>query len=70
MLDNCNYTKIKLLHKLSQIAWYCEKHAQQDAEETGHPACQEMYEEIRQDCEKHMAKLKDAIAGVAQEGNL
>ncbi len=67
MLDDCNYSKVRLLHDLSKVAWYLDKHAIEDAEDTGHPACEELYEEIQADLEEHIDKLKETISGAAQD---
>jgi mevalonate pyrophosphate decarboxylase len=68
MLDNCNYNKIRLLHDLSKIVWYLEKHAKQDAEESGHKLCSAVYDELQKDLEKHAEKLRQAIEGLSKEG--
>lgn len=68
MLDNCNYNKLRLLHDLSRVVWYLEKHVQHDAKESGHELCGVMCQEMQQDLEKHMEKLRMAIDGLAKEG--
>lgn len=67
MLNNCNYSKVRLLHDLSRIVWYLKKHAKDDAREEGHELCHTMCEEIEADLEKHIDKLKQAITGLAKE---
>jgi len=68
MLEDCNYNKVKLLHDLSKIASFLERHAQKNAEEKGHPLCKEMYSELGTDIEKHIDKLRQAVEGVSKEG--
>jgi len=68
MLDNCNYTKVKLLHDLSRITWYLKRHAKEDAKKSGHVLCHTMCEEMEKDLEKHMEKLRQAIEGLSKEG--
>jgi hypothetical protein len=67
VLRNCNYDKIRLLHDLSRIAWYIDKHAKKDADEENHPMCKELYQELHKDLEKHIEKLKQAVAGLSKE---
>ena len=70
MLDNCNYDKIKLLHHLSKIVWYIDKHAKSNSKESGHELCYHMYDDLKKDLEKHIEKLKLAVAGLAKEEKL
>lgn len=67
MLKNCNYNKVRLLHDLSRVVWYLKKHAKEDAKKEGHELCAGMCEEIEADLEKHIDKLKQAIAGLSKE---
>ena len=67
MLNDCNYNKVRLLHDLSRIVWYLEKHAKQDAQEEGHELCHAMCAEIQADLEKHIEKLKQAVTGLSKE---
>lgn len=67
MLENCNYNKIRLLHDLSKIVWYLEKHAKRDAKEGGHELCHAMCEELQKDLEKHIEKVSKAIIGLSKE---
>ncbi|MBI2574816.1 hypothetical protein HYV82_02940 [Candidatus Woesearchaeota archaeon] len=68
MLSDCNYSKVRLLHDLSRVAWYVEKHAKKDAHTAGHVLCHKMCEEIQADLEKHVEKLRLAIEGLSREG--
>ncbi|MFO8016982.1 MAG: hypothetical protein R6U32_07840 [Candidatus Woesearchaeota archaeon] len=67
MLEDCNYNKVRLLHDLSRISWYLDRHAKKDAKEGGHELCHEMCHELQQDLEKHIEKLKQAVVGLAKE---
>lgn len=67
-MNDCNASKVKLLHELSKISWYLDKFAPAHSENAGHPACTDMYDEMRQDLDKHMDKLKQAVSGLAREG--
>lgn len=68
MLDNCNYNKVRLLHDLSRIVWYLENHAKKDSETAGHELCHGMCEDLQNDLEVHMEKLRTAIEGLSKEG--
>lgn len=68
MLNNCNYTKVRLLHDLSRIVWFLKKHAKEDAKEEGHELCIGMCQELESDLEAHIEKIRKAIEGLAKEG--
>ena len=68
MLCNCNYDKTKLLYKIMKIAGFIEKHAIKDAERDDHPLCAEEYNELKQDLERHVEKLRLAVEGLSREG--
>jgi len=68
MLSDCNYNKVRLLHDLSRIVWYLEKHAKEDANKAGHELCKAMCDELMEDLEKHIEKLRQAIEGLSKEG--
>jgi hypothetical protein len=68
VLDDCNYNKVRLMHDLSRIVWYLDKHAKADAKKSGHILCHAMCEELKKDLEKHMEKLRLAIEGLSREG--
>ncbi|MBI2133694.1 hypothetical protein HYU11_03355 [Candidatus Woesearchaeota archaeon] len=68
MLNDCNYSKIRLLHDLSRIVWYIDNHAKKDAESTGHVLCGKVCEELKADIEKNMEKLRAAVEGLSKEG--
>ena len=58
MLKDCNYDKIKLLHHMCKMAWFIEKHAQDNAEKSGDKECAEACKKLFQDLEKHIAAFK------------
>ncbi|MFH1182568.1 MAG: hypothetical protein V1702_06425 [Candidatus Woesearchaeota archaeon] len=68
MLSGCNYGKTKVLYHLAKLSDYIEKHAIADANTAGHPLCAKMFEEMNADIEKHIDKLKSAVAGLSREG--
>jgi len=58
MLENCKYDKIKLLHELSSIAWFIEKHAKINAKNNGQIDCYNLYQSILLDLEKQINKIQ------------
>ncbi|MEM3126851.1 MAG: hypothetical protein QW331_02170 [Candidatus Woesearchaeota archaeon] len=68
MEHNCNYNKVELLARVSDLIWVIEKHYIQDAKKEGHPLCAAAYQEIADDLKKHRKKLTEAIVGLAKEG--
>lgn len=67
-MNDCNHSKVKLLHELNKISWYLDRFAPAHSENAGHPACTSLYSEMQQDIDKHIDKLKQAVVGLAQEG--
>ena len=67
MLNNCNYNKVRLLHDLSRIVWYLEKHAKNDAKKAGHTLCDPLCDEVKADLQTHIDKLRIAIVGLSKE---
>lgn len=65
-LDNATYNKIKLLHELSCIAWFIEKHALADAQATGDKECQELLGSLGKDLQTYIEKLQKSICMVIQ----
>ena len=61
MLNHCMYDKVKLLHQLSSIVWFIEKHAKEDAKNAGDMKCHDTFEKIAQDLEKHAHQLQDML---------
>jgi len=68
MKEDCNYDKTKLIHELSSIKHFINKHAIDDAKKANHPLCAVMYKEVAADIEKAIEKLKAAVTGLAREG--
>ena len=69
MLENCNYNKIRLLHDLSRVAWYLDKHAKKDAKSSGHAKCHTMCIALEKDLGKHMESIRKAIVGLSKKEN-
>jgi len=62
LLDDCKYDKVKILHEISSIAWYLEKHAKENAEKAGDKKCYEIYDNMLSDLEKHIQVLKETLS--------
>ena len=61
MLDNCNYNAIKILHELSSLAWFLQKHAIQDEKKDQHSQYLVMYEQLLKDLDKHINAMKNIV---------
>ncbi len=61
MLDNCFYDKIKILHHLSCMLWFIEKHAEENAKKEGDEECHAFLDRLEKDLEKHVQELKKMI---------
>jgi hypothetical protein len=61
MLDHSSYDKIKLLHELSSIVWFIEKHAKLDAKNSGDMECHDFFEQLAEDLEEYIHELQHMI---------
>lgn len=66
MLDNSSFNKVKLLYKLSDMQWFIEKHAINDAQEAGDKESVELLLAIQRDLEKHVEKLQRSACIITQ----
>lgn len=66
ILDNCSYNKIKLIHELSTLAWFIDKHALADAQKAGDQACIDALQALYRDLTKHLEKLQTSMCIVSQ----
>ena len=66
MLDNCTYNKIKLLHEVSSLLWFIERHAINDAKVAGDAGCIEMLQQLEQDLQRHLERLRQNMCVVTQ----
>lgn len=67
-MQSCNYDKTKLIHELSELIRFIDLHAVKDSDESGHPLCGVVYQEMRDDLQKHLQKLSLAVQGLSNEG--
>ena len=66
MLDNVSYDKIKLLHELSCMIWFLEKHALKDAQAAGDTECYDLFVMLNKDLQKHIEKIRGSVCMVSQ----
>ena len=59
MLDNCTYDKIKILHELSCLLWFIQKHAHKEISEGD--ACHPLLKDLEKDLEKYVAAFKEQV---------
>lgn len=61
MLNHCEYDKIKLIHELSSLMWFIEKHAKDDAQQANDDVCYKILQELSQSLEAYIDKLRECI---------
>ncbi len=66
MLDNGTYNKVKLVHELSALAWFIEKHALKDAENAGDQACVAALTNLHRDLCAHLERLQNTVCSITQ----
>lgn len=59
MLDNCTYDKVKILHELSCLLWFIQKHADKEIPEND--GCHALLKDLEKDLEKYVAAFKEQI---------
>jgi hypothetical protein len=66
VLDNCTYNKIKLIHELSALAWFIDKHALTDAQKAGDKECADALQALYRDLTKHLEKIQTSMCIISQ----
>lgn len=66
ILDNPSYDKIKLIHELSKINWFLEKHALEDAKLSGDNDCHQAMIELHKDIQRHIERLHKQVCLITQ----
>lgn len=61
MMDNASYNKIKLLHQVSELIWFIEKHALEDAKKAGDTSCIETLKQVHANLEKQLTALEGTL---------
>ncbi len=62
ILDDCFYDQIKILHDLSCIHWFIDKHAKEDAKKASNDKCYALLEKLEKDLEKYLIALKEMVS--------
>ncbi len=58
MLQDAIYDKVKLLHGLSCLSWFVEKHARDNAKKAGDSELSALLESLQADLDKSIDKLQ------------
>jgi hypothetical protein len=61
MLDNCTYNRAKVMHELSKICWFIEKHALADAQKAGKNEDLEFLKKLSNDLSKYINTMDDCV---------
>ena len=61
-MDNCTYNKIKLMHELSRIAGFLERHGKKDAKSAKHTKCIEIMNNLHKDLLSYIDQLSAGIS--------
>ncbi len=61
MLDDCSYDKIKILHELSCISWFLEKHGLQDTKNSDDENTRKIFTELKKDLDKYIQNLSQNL---------
>jgi hypothetical protein len=64
MLDNCTYNKIKLMHEVSSMLWFIQRHGYHDAKAAGDMSCLEVLQELEEDLQKTLGRLRQYVCAV------
>lgn len=66
-LSNCNYNCTQQLSRKLALLWKIDQYIK-DAEECEHPACADVWKQIKEDEKRHVEMLRQAIEGLSREG--
>ena len=61
MLNDCAYNKIKLMHDLSRISWFIEKHCKNDASACEQSGCSDLYKSVQKALDDQIEMLKKTM---------
>ncbi len=59
MLDNCTYDKVKILHELSCLLWFIQKHAHKEIPDND--VCHALLKDLEKDLEKYVTAFKELV---------
>lgn len=63
-MDNCTYNKMKLLHELSKLTGFIEKHAKEDAKASKHNSCVKAIDALHADLLKHIKTIQAELGKI------
>lgn len=66
MLDNTTFNKIKLVYELSQLIWFIEKHALQDADKAGDVELLDTLKDLQKELPKYLERLQKDVCTISQ----
>jgi hypothetical protein len=66
MLDNSTYNKIKLIHEISRLVWFIDKHALVDANNAGDKEWMNTLIGLRKELEKQIEKCHKSVCLISQ----
>lgn len=61
MLKDCKYNNVKILHEISCLTWFIDKHAKTQAQNAGDKACEQLLEKLYDDLKKYIDQLEKEI---------
>ena len=61
-MDDCTYNGAKLLHEMSKLAGFIEKHAKKDAKAAKHAQCGKILKHLHNDLTEHMEQLRSLLS--------
>ena len=68
LIKSESYYYVKILNQLVETLIDVRLHGRRTAGKSRHPLSIKMYNELEEDLEKHIHKLKATIAGLSKEG--
>lgn len=67
MLSNCNYNKTKLVHELSKIIGFIDRHGIEDAKKENDRGCAEELKGLKNNLENHLKNLSKGMETIVKE---
>ncbi len=61
MLKDCKYNNVKILHEISCLAWFIDKHAKAQAQNASDKECEQLLEALYNDLKKHIDQFEAQI---------
>jgi len=61
MLKDCKYNNVKILHEISCLAWFIDKHAKIQAQNAGDKECEQLLENLYNELKKHIDQFEALI---------